>query len=178
MIEHDDAWEVPENMVPEVGLVKPVDRLDTSIDKVRIVKVTEEWKSMVDSLTLCMIDSFPGGPKPGVIFQIVNSVTGWSMPPAELLKIGERTINLCRAFNVREGFSRKDDTIPERLSQPLPDGPYKGQRLSHDELDSMLDNYYELRGWDKDTGIPTATKLKELGLDYVVKELRTLGKLS
>jgi aldehyde:ferredoxin oxidoreductase len=75
MIEHDDAWEIPENMVPEVGLVNPVDRLDTSIDKVRIVKAAEDWKSTVDSLTLCMVDSFPSGPTPNVIFGLVNSIT-------------------------------------------------------------------------------------------------------
>jgi aldehyde:ferredoxin oxidoreductase len=177
MIEHDDAWEVPENMVPEVGLIKPVDRLDTSIDKVRLVKATEDWKGMVDSLTLCMVDSFPSGPTPDVIFAIVNSVTGWNMKPAELVRIGERAFNLCRAFNVREGFSRKDDALPERLSDPLPDGPYRGQRITGEELQSMLDNYYEVRGWDKKTGIPTAAKLKELGLDFVAEQLRALGKL-
>jgi aldehyde:ferredoxin oxidoreductase len=175
MIDHDDSWEMPQNMFPEAGFVKPADRLDTSIDKVRLVKAAEDWKSMVDSLTLCQVDSFPGGPTPEVIFGIVNSVTGWNMKPAELVKIGERAINLCRAFNVREGFSRKDDTLPERLSDPLPDGQYKGQRITHDELQSMLDNYYEIRGWDKKTGIPTAMKLRELGLDFAADQLLALG---
>ena len=177
MVEHDDGWEAPENMVPEVGIVKPVDRLDTSIDKVRIVKAAEDWKATVDSLTLCAIDSFPSGPKPEVVFGIVNSVTGWNMKPAELAKIGERAFNLCRAFNIREGFARKDDALPERLSNPLPDGPYKGQRISNEELQSMLDNYYEIRGWDKKTGIPTAAKLNELGLAFAADQLRALGKL-
>jgi aldehyde:ferredoxin oxidoreductase len=175
MIDHDDSWEMPQNMFPEAGFVKPADRLDTSIDKVRLVKAAEDWKSMVDSLTLCQVDSFPGGPTPEVIFGIVNSVTGWNMKPAELVKIGERVINLCRAFNVREGFSRKDDTLPQRLSDPLPDGQYRGQRITHDELQSMLDNYYAIRGWDKKTGIPTAMKLRELGLDFAADQLLALG---
>jgi aldehyde:ferredoxin oxidoreductase len=174
MIEQDDAWEVPQNMVPEVGLVKPTDRLDTSIDKVRLVKAAEDFKSMVDSLTLCIIDSFPAGPAPDVIFGLVNSVTGWNMRPAELAKIGERAFNLCRAFNIREGFSRKDDTLPERLMEPLPDGPYKGQRITYEELQLMLDNYYAIRGWDRN-GIPTPMKLGELGLDFVAEQLRVLG---
>ena len=59
----------------------------------------------------------------------------------------------------------------------LPDGQYKGQRISREELQSMLDNYYEIRGWDKRTGIPTAAKLKELGLDFAGDQLRSLGKL-
>jgi aldehyde:ferredoxin oxidoreductase len=175
MIDHDDSWEMPQNMFPEAGFVKPADRLDTSIDKVRLVKAAEDWKSMVDSLTLCQVDSFPAGPTPEVIFGIVNSVTGWNMKPAELVKIGERAINLCRAFNVREGFSRKDDTLPKRLSDSLPDGQYKGQRITHDELQSMLDTYYEIRGWDKKTGTPTAMKLRELGLDFAADQLLALG---
>jgi aldehyde:ferredoxin oxidoreductase len=175
MIDHDDSWEMPQNMFPEAGFVKPADRLDTSIDKVRLVKAAEDWKSMVDSLTLCQVDSFPAGPTPEVIFGIVNSVTGWNMKPAELVKIGERAINLCRAFNVREGFSRKDDTLPKRLSDSLPDGQYKGQRITHDELQSMLDNYYEIRGWDKKTGTPTAMKLRELDLDFAADQLLALG---
>jgi aldehyde:ferredoxin oxidoreductase len=178
MVDHDDSWEMPQNMAPEVGFVKPADRLDTSINKVRLVKAAEDWKSMVDSLTLCVVDSFPGGPTPEVIFGIVNAVTGWNMKPRELVKIGERAINLCRAFNTREGFSRKDDTLPERLSEPLPDGQYKGQKISKGELQSMLDNYYELRGWDKRTGIPTAAKLRELDLRFAERQLETLKKLS
>jgi len=177
MIDHDDSFEMVQNMCPEVGLVKPADRLDTSIDKVRIVKAAEDWKAMVDSLTLCAVDSFPGGPTPEVIFGLVNSITGWNMKPAELVKIGERVINLCRAFNIREGFSREDDTLPERLSDPLPDGQYRGQRIGKEELQSMLDNYYEIRGWDKRTGIPTRERLKDLGLDFVADQLTALGRL-
>lgn len=177
MIDHDDSFEMPQNMFPEVGLVKPADRLDTSIDKVRIVKAAEDWKAMVDSLILCAVDSFPSGPTPEVMFALINSVTGWNIKPGELVKIGERAINLCRAFNIREGFSREDDTLPERLSDPLPDGQYKGQRMSNEELKSMLDNYYEIRGWDKRTGIPAPTRLKELGLDFVGDQLKALGRL-
>ena len=178
MVDHDDAWEVPGNMVPEIGLVEPADRLDTSIQKVLIVKATEDWKSAVDSLTLCMVDSFPAGPSAEVILGIFNSVTGWNMTLADLARIGERTINLCRAFNTREGFSRKDDTLPERFSDPLPDGPYRGQKITNEELQSMLDNYYELRGWDRETGIPTTAKLRELGLHYAADVLKAMGYLS
>jgi len=177
MIDHDDCWEMPQNMFADAGFVKPADRLDTSIDKVRLVKAAEDWKSMVDSLILCAVDSFPSGPTPEIIFDIVNAVTGWNMKPAELVRIGERAINLCRAFNAREGFTRKDDTLPERLADPLPDGQYKGQRISPEELQSMLDNYYEVRGWDKKTGVPTATKLRELDLGFAADQLRALGKL-
>jgi aldehyde:ferredoxin oxidoreductase len=91
--------------------------------------------------------------------------------------VGERAFNLCRAFNVREGITRKDDVLPARLLEPLPEGPYQGEAISKGTLNKMLNIYYELRGWDKETGIPTKEKLKELGLGYVAKKLENLGLL-
>jgi aldehyde:ferredoxin oxidoreductase len=93
----------------------------------------------------------------------------------ELLKIGERINNVERAFNVREGFTRKDDMFPERfLKEPMPEGNSKGQIF---EMEPMLDEYYKTRGWDLKTGIPKREKLEELGLHDVAKELQMLGKL-
>lgn len=93
----------------------------------------------------------------------------------ELLKIGERINNVERAFNVREGFTRKDDIFPERfLKEPMPEGNSKGQIF---EMKPMLDEYYEVRGWDLETGIPKREKLEELGLHDVAEELQRLGKL-
>jgi len=95
--------------------------------------------------------------------------------PQYLLIVGERVVNLERAFNVREGFSRKDDAPPERiLKEPVPRPPSKGQVF---ELDKLLDDYYTARGWDLKTGAPTRKKLEELGLGYVADELQKLGKL-
>jgi aldehyde:ferredoxin oxidoreductase len=87
------------------------------------------------------------------------------------MEIGERIYNLCRAFNIREGFSRRDDTLPARMTQPLPEGPYKGETLSEDVLKEMLDHYYKFRGWDKETGIPLKSTLEGLGLGWVAEEL-------
>lgn len=92
-----------------------------------------------------------------------------------LIKIGERINNLERAFNVREGFARKDDMFPERFcKEPMPEGNSKGQIF---EMEPMLDEYYKERGWDSKTGIPKREKLEELGLQNVAKELEMLGKL-
>jgi len=67
-------------------------------------------------------------------------------------------------FNVREGISRKDDTLPPRImEEEAPIGPAKGLKITQEILDKMLDEYYTLRGWDKN-GIPTQDKLKELGI--------------
>jgi aldehyde:ferredoxin oxidoreductase len=81
--------------------------------------------------------------------------------PAGLLKAGERIWNLQKLYNIKRGFGRKDDTVPARLlNEPLKEGAPAGQVWRREE---MLDEYYTLRGWDKE-GTPTPGKLKELGL--------------
>jgi len=66
-------------------------------------------------------------------------------------------------------LKRDEDCLPPRLTEdPLPDGPSRGERLTRDQLKEMLDNYYELRGWDRITGNPTPSKLKELGLEFAI----------
>jgi aldehyde:ferredoxin oxidoreductase len=81
-----------------------------------------------------------------------------------LIKIAERQVNLKRLFNAREGIGRKDDTLPDRFTkEPMPEGPGKGQVV---DLEPMLDDYYKLRGWDLETGLPTKKTIKRLGLEW------------
>ncbi|EGB15598.1 Aldehyde ferredoxin oxidoreductase [Pseudodesulfovibrio mercurii] len=95
---------------------------------------------------------------------LMEAVTGLVYTPEEVQKAGERVNNLARLFNIRQGFTRADDNLPDRLiSEPLAHGGSKGQCISREELDMMLDEYYDVRGWDR-TGIPTPAKLAELGL--------------
>ncbi|KKL64658.1 hypothetical protein LCGC14_2162760, partial [marine sediment metagenome] len=83
----------------------------------------------------------------------------------ELMKIGERVINLQRMFNMREGFSRKDDMIPERMKKVPSFGIYKDEnRCGISDYEAMLNEYYEARGWDLETGAPSKDKLDELGI--------------
>jgi aldehyde:ferredoxin oxidoreductase len=104
---------------------------------------------------------------------LMEAVTGLAFTPEEVLKVGERVNNLAKAFNVREGFTRADDTLPERLmTEPLKAGASKGHLIRRDDLDAMLDEYYSLRGWDVKSGTPTRAKLTDLGLAYVADELR------
>jgi len=95
--------------------------------------------------------------------------------PGYIWLVGERVYNVERAFNVREGLTRKDDWLPERLRKmPFPRPPAKGQVF---ELDKLLDDYYVARGWDIKTGVPTEGKLEGLGLSYVADELKKLGRM-
>ena len=95
--------------------------------------------------------------------------------PQELMHIGARLVTLKRCFNVREGITRRDDTLPRRFThEPMPSGPSRGQTVN---LGPMLDEYYALYGWDKDTGIPTRQCLIDLGLEEFARDLDARGLL-
>ena len=118
------------------------------------------WNSAV----LCC---FPGfGMSLKELCQLVNAATGFDYPTVKDFEgMGERINTLCRLFNVREGLSRAQDTLPARnLSQPLPSGPARGQVV---DLDPLLDEYYDLMGWDR-SGIPSPETLARLGLERLL----------
>ena len=107
--------------------------------------------------------------------QLISSATGMKMTAAKFYEIGERVHNLERAYNVRMGYTRKDDRLPERLlKEAMPEGPAKGETWP---MDLLLDGFYEVCGWDKRSGVPTRQKLDSLGLEDVAGELSRLGRL-
>lgn len=166
---HDPDIET-ENASPEIGISLAMDRHDTSRNKVDMIKRSQDWVAITNSLLLCTSPAWFGYEytKPSFNAEALNVITGWNMKVEDLLLAGERMNNLCRCFNAREGMTRKDDVLPPRFTEDaLPDGPSKGQRVTKEQLEDMLNNYYDLRGWDKRTGNPTEAKLKELGLEFV-----------
>jgi aldehyde:ferredoxin oxidoreductase len=127
---------------------------------------------------LSVLDSLGGCKFMGVllsaneIVDLVRSATGWEFDMNEFRKCGERLQTMARAYCAREGLRREHDALPGRLMRdPLPDGPAKGMVLDYSSLEKMKDKYYELRGWDLATGVPTTSTLKELDLDYLIPEL-------
>jgi len=131
--------------------------------KGKITKDNEDLTALIDSTGLCAFVQQLGVITTDLVAKLLYAATGLSefRSVDNLLKAGERIINLERMFNVREGFTRRDDTLPERLlKEPMPTGSSKGQVV---ELGPMLDEYYAVRGWTRD-GIPTKEKLKELKL--------------
>jgi aldehyde:ferredoxin oxidoreductase len=146
--------------------------------KPELVRWYEHYRAFQDSMEICRFSLFncmmDAQKKPilDLMVRYFNAVTGRDITPADLQHIGERIVNIERAINVREGLTRKDETLPERqLKTPLPDGPAKGQTV---DLQTMLDRYYELREWDKVTGIPSRKKLEELDLGYVADDLEKI----
>ncbi len=102
--------------------------------------------------------------------ELLNAMTGFEMSLSEFLKAGERMYNLSKAFNVRNGFGRKDDRLPDRVfDDEVLYGPTEGETLSRREFEEELDRYYDVRGWD-DEGIPTKNTLKRLDLHEVAEE--------
>ena len=91
--------------------------------------------------------------------------SGMKISLEELFKIGERIITLERMFLIREGIGRKDDTLPFRYFEPMPSGAHKGEKIDRECFNKMLNEYYQLHGWDPHTGIPKNVTLKELDLD-------------
>ena len=100
----------------------------------------------------------------------LSTITGEEWTGKELFKYGERSLNLQRLLNVRDGMSRKDDTVPKKMYIPAAVGGRAGKAPTEEEFNRMLDEYYEKRGWDKN-GIPTPEKLTELGLQDYIKYL-------
>ena len=89
--------------------------------------------------------------------------------------MGERIVMLTRLFNVSAGVTRKDDRWPERFyKDPISNGPMTGRTLNRTEFDQMLDDYYDLKGWDRN-GIPTLQRLKKLGLTQIFTEIKKRG---
>ncbi len=163
-----------------IPIPEPVDRFAYE-GKGRLTKWNQDLRTATtDCPTMCafLLDmAFPAD-APDNTARLITALTGIAMTSDDVVRVGERVNNLAKAFNTREGLSRKDDVLPERLmTEPLKAGASKGQVISREDLDKMLDEYYTARGWNKETGAPTAQKLQELGLGYVAEELARLGKL-
>ncbi len=141
-------------------------------EKVRYALRTQQFYSFLDSADLCQFVWGPAwsllGPQEAV--DAVRAVTGWTdFDIDELMEIGERRINLMRAFNAREGMDRENDRLPAKFFQPLTGtGPTRGVALDHEVIEGALDEYYRLAGWDVATGNPTTETLERLGLAGVV----------
>lgn len=122
--------------------------------------------AMGDSLVMCrFVMERAFGPSLDMpLLETLNAVTGWGIDFDEFEKIGERIYTLERFVNTRRGLDRSKDTLPYRvLNEPIQEGPTKGKGMTQSELDTMLDEYYQRRGWDNN-GIPTQEKLAQLGI--------------
>lgn len=158
---HERGWTIGYEVEGIPGPSGAVERLSLE-GKAEIVKWEQDCLAAVDTLIGC--DFSRTGLMPEHYGELLSAATGWDIGADEFMKIGERVWNLTRLFNVREGFTRKDDDIPRRFKEePLPSGPAKGHMIRSNDLNKLLDDYYRLRNWDSN-GAPTKEKLVELEL--------------
>ncbi len=141
-----------------LGLPAFIDRFSTS-GKAAIVALQQDISAVIDSFVLCRFLQF--AMSLSTFTEMYKVVTGIDITEDELLEVGTRIYNLERKYNSEAGFTRKDDMLPPRfLNESLPDGASRNRLV---KLDEMLDEYYSIRGWDRN-GVPKQETLDKLGL--------------
>jgi aldehyde:ferredoxin oxidoreductase len=145
--------------VEVLGIPKLIDRFQVQ-GKASFVILHQNVSAAIDSLVLCKFTNL--GVAEEYFARVLSAVTGIHYATGDLIRVGERVWNLERLYNLREGFTEKDDTLPPRLLTEAPqEGPSQGWVV---HLEPMLKEYYRARGWDEH-GVPTPRKLAELELD-------------
>jgi aldehyde:ferredoxin oxidoreductase len=150
-----------------LGIREPLAPRDLSRKKAEAYALLENWSSLERAVGLCYF-----GPAPrsfisvGEGVDVIHAATGWDVTVEELLQTGERATNLARIFNVREGFSRADDTLPRRLFEPLEGGALAGVAYPKDDFVRALTDLYEIKGWDPQTTMPTRERLAALDIEW------------
>jgi aldehyde:ferredoxin oxidoreductase len=155
-----------------LGFLEPLAVNDISKKKVKQFKLGELLVSLYDTLNLCDFTFIPFnlGGKMEELLLIINYITGWETSWYELLKVSERSINMAQVFNLREGFSPKDDTIPDIFYKDFEDGILKGTGAIEKKAFSDAVKYrYQIMGWDPITGEPSKGKLMDLDLDWLIR---------
>lgn len=148
--------------------------------RAEIVRWHEDCYAVTDCLGFCSFTSTAlYGITPKIMADLFSAALGVNVSEEEIMEAGRRIVTLEKCFNVRQGATRKDDTLPYRLMhEPTPDRPdAKDAVNSQEELDIMLDEYYKLHGWDKETSWPTKSNLLAMGLDYVAEELAGMDRV-
>ena len=144
--------------------------------KGKLVNYFENWCAVVDSLEVCknLAENMSLLPFKRAA-EITEAATGLRWSEESMFEVGERIVNLERAYLIREGIRRRDDCLPDRfVKDPLPNGASKGAVV---EIEPMLDEYYAERGWDE-RGIPEETTLRRLGLSHAARDISGLRRQS
>ena len=155
------------NNLSLLGIIEPVNPQDLTFKKLRLFTYLQMVNSLYNCIGMCNLTAGPVFTLPlESLVELTSAVTGWRTSIWDLLKVGERANTMARCFNVREGFKASDDTIPDRIFEPIKNGPYKGKFIDRQVFRKIIDDYYILQGWDE-KGIPTPAKLAELDLEWI-----------
>ncbi|MFH1652316.1 MAG: aldehyde ferredoxin oxidoreductase family protein [Chloroflexota bacterium] len=160
---HDDMYSSPRqlNELRPLGILETPPKEELSPRKVALLHVIQQKRIITDSLVTCLFLPYSFTR----LADITAAVTGWDTDVAEQMRVGSRIFTLMRLFNVREGFTDKDDELPRRFYQPKTDGALSSTALDPAAQDKAKRYYYTLMGWDPKTGIPLPEKVEELGIE-------------
>ncbi|HEV3144267.1 MAG TPA: aldehyde ferredoxin oxidoreductase family protein [Gemmataceae bacterium] len=148
----------------EADFSAKTDRLHGSPEAVHFAVETEDRAALMDSLILCKFLRGVFADLFAESAELLRKVTGWDVTAEELRITSRRIINAKKLFNIREGWTAAEDTLPKRfLSEGLPEGAAPGANLPRERLQAMIQAYYAARGWREDGRVPTAMR-EELGL--------------
>ena len=138
----------------------PAPFADIGPSKVALFRIAQLKRIILDSLVLCMFLPYSYRQ----LAEVTSAVTGWNTTTMEQLRVAERTLTICRLFNVRHGLTADDDKLPSRFFEPTRYGALVDTALDHENMEKAKRYYYSLMGWDS-KGIPTPEKLEELGIE-------------
>ncbi len=145
-----------------VGVYEPIPATVLNPAKVRAYVNTANWTWVGNSLGLCAFVPWSDDE----IVAMVRAITGWKVSKWELLKVGERGVTMARLFNLREGLTRADDTLPARMNTYHVSGTLNEKPVTPEVLDEAITLFYGMMGWDPQTGVPTEGKLHELDIAW------------
>ncbi len=166
---HDSAFTERATLgdLETLGVLEPLPARDLGADKVKMLVYFLMMRHLGNCLGLCYFIPLSISQQA----DLVKGITGWNTTVWELMKVGERVINMTRVFNIREGLTKDNDCLPRRFFVPFASGPLKGVGVNETELAKAIDTYYAMVGWDED-GVPTLAKLQELGIDWVAEVIK------
>jgi len=160
---HDERLDAGMAVMNSIDIAESVPSTELSPRKVRIVYQYGMWRQVPNYIGMCLF--LPWRPKQ--ITEAMEYITGWPMSYWRIMKTTERGITLSRIFNLREGFSAKDDNLPARFNTSPSEGPLKGLSVDPEQLAESQKLYYQMLGWDE-AGIPTYARLVELNLEWAL----------
>jgi aldehyde:ferredoxin oxidoreductase len=171
----DSDYAHPGNNVDRVNAVYqvgPLERYDLGEEKLHLIYYETNWHHFLDCGVMCYFHPY----RYEHMAEALSGATGLEYSIHDVLAVGERANTLGRLFNYREGFTQADDKVPRRFMKAFEEGPIAGKALSPEMFERLLRRYYELMGWDRETGYPLPERLKTLGLSELLADIPSLYK--
>jgi len=161
------AADPPGEDMRSLGIYEAMPQTELSPRKVRAYINTTNWYWLFNHVGLCLCIPW----RPEQVVELVRAITGWRTNLWELLKDSERGLTMARAFNLREGLTRADDRLPPRMNTSFVSGTLNEKPIDPTVLSENLTTFYDMMGWDPQSGVPTLAKLQELDIEWVADHL-------